>query len=439
MLQLLSAGAVALLIGALFRLRARSREGRWIGALERSGGVALLGLGAVVVSSAFVPGLARDLGIGLPARCEEKPDVPERFLDSEAAELAQLKRDREPERGRADLEIFDVQSVAKITGAGSVNRTIREWGVGGTDLGHMFQHGDRTAVVFGDTFAGPDRSGWRSNVLAWVDPGPLDQGLVFSEMVADGAGQARELLGSLKLRGWEETVIPTNGISLGERMVLHYMSVRCWGPPGEWVVNHAGLAVSDDDGQTWSRLDGASWPRGSNFAQVAFTEGGPEAGPDDLVHVFGIPSGRAGEARLARVPRAQLTDLDAWRYWDGQDWIADRGEAIPVVPGPVGELSVAWSPRLHRWVVLYLNEPVGAVEVRTAERLTGPWSAPHMLVSAVDVPTLYGPYLVPGPLNEPEIHFTLSRFDDYNVWLMRASLRHPYGNRTVPLQGPRPR
>ncbi|MBW3662366.1 MAG: DUF4185 domain-containing protein [Actinobacteria bacterium] len=436
MLQLVAAGGVALLVGVLFLLRARSRRPCWFRTVERSSSVALLACGALLTTAGLVPDVASELGLGLPPRCLEKPKPSEGTADPEGAELAQLKRDREPDRHRPPVAVHGVAPVAKITGPGSVNRTFTRWEVAGTDLGHMFEHRDRLAVVFGDTFAGPDRSGWRSNVLAWTDPGPLEDGLIFTGMVEDGSGRARELLGSLKLRGWEETVIPTNGISLGDRMVLHYMSVRCWGPPGSWVVNHSGLAVSDDDGVTWQRLRGARWSAASNFAQVAFVTGGEQG---DDVHVLGIPAGRDGAAHLARVPLRDLLDVRAWRYWDGGGWSADPDTAAPVVPGPVGELSVAWSLGLGRWLMLYLNDDVGAVEIRTAERLTGPWSAPRMLVSAVDVPTLYAPYLVPGTLAEPEVYFTLSRFDDYNVYLMRARLGPAYGGRTAPLRGARAR
>lgn len=323
-----------------------------------------------------------------------------------------------PLEGLAPEVVTDgpAEVVAQLTGAGSPNDTATRWNVHGTDLGHTFEHRGELYMVFGDTYGegGLQGADWRSNVLARIaDPDPA-AGLAFTEMVAGPSGQAREILHSRKINGVEKTVIPTYGVSTGDRMVLHYMSVRRWGAAGEWDVDHAGLAWSDN-GRTWLKARDAVWS-GDTFAQVAFV---PAAG---RIYVFGIPAGRSGGARLARVDRAELLDLDAWEYWTGETWVrGDRGAAVEVVPGPVGELSVTWSPAHARWLMLYLNHDGEAVVLRSARSLTGPWSAESTVVTAAEQPTLYAPYVVPGASGD-ELYFTLSRFDVYNVFLLKVGL-----------------
>jgi hypothetical protein len=60
--------------------------------------------------------------------------------------------------------------------------------------------------------------------------------------------------------------------------------------------------------------------------------------------------------------------------------------------------------------------------VRTSETLTGPWSEPSLVTSAQDHPQLYAPFIIPFESREPEIFFTMSRWDSYNVYLMHLRL-----------------
>lgn len=313
--------------------------------------------------------------------------------------------------------------IARLTGPESINRTDEQWDIGGTDLGHMFEHGDRLYLVLGDTFSGhsPGSGGWRSNALAWsTDDDPSD-GLRFDGMVTDAAGAAAEILDARK-DGGEVTVIPTYGISTGAHMVLHYMSVAEWGEAGDWRLNHSGLAYSDDDGQTWTKDPDATWPGDSNFGQVAFVD------HDDHVYAFGIPGGRLGGVQLARVEQDDVLDLDRYQYWDGGQWRPEVDHAAELVPPPVGELSVRWNSHYHKWIMMYLNDEdrdawgTGAVVARTAECLTGPWSDERVILTSFDVPQLYAPYIAPRWNDGPDVYFTLSRFDHYDVYWWRTEL-----------------
>jgi hypothetical protein len=320
----------------------------------------------------------------------------------------------------------DTYKVADVTGRGSHNVTDLRWNVHGTDLGHMFLHNGRIVMTFGDTFGGPSadpffsvpHGDWRSNVMATVAPGPQPAaGLVFSNMIAHRPWHAKELLSSRKVAGSEKTVIPTYGVSVGNRMFLHYMSVRDWDAPGRWTLNHSGIAYSDDGGNTWIKDRNTIWPGNSNFGQVAFVPQG------DYIYVYGIPGGRYGSLRLARVPAHGMLDKAEYQYWNGSAWLADRPDAaVDIVSGPVGELSVQYSTYYRQWLMMYLVDSTGQIVLRTADRLTGPWGPPQVVATTEKYPQAYAPYITPLWNDGMDIYFTMSMYGTYQVSLMHTSL-----------------
>jgi len=320
--------------------------------------------------------------------------------------------------GAAPLRIGGTENLGALTGPESQNDTARRWGIHGTDLGHMFWHRGKLHMVFGDTFGYPGLGGrnWRSNAMARIaDPDPRN-GLPIEAVVAGPRGRAKELIPSRKIDGDEKTVIPTYGIAVDGRMYLHYMSVRNWGEHGRWVVGHSGIAYSDDDGDTWQQPPEAVWPRGSGFEQVAFVM------DEGLLYTFGISEGRWSNVRLRRVAPERILEPEAYQFWDGRDWVDEAAFAASVVPGPVGELSVAWSAPQRRWLMMYLNPERRAVVLRTAPRLGGPWSDELVVVTAAEFPGLYAPYMVPGAEIDGDVHYALSMWGPYNVFLLRTTL-----------------
>lgn len=235
---------------------------------------------------------------------------------------------------QTNLLVGTAQVVTQLTGANSINATADKWNVHGTDLGHMFMHNDALFMMFGDTY-GLDGGDWRSNVIARIaDPDPRN-GFSFASMIEADDGTASELVRAARVPGFEWTVIPTNAISVANRMVMHYMSVRMWGDDDRWFVRHSGLASSDDHGQTWTRSNTAVWPAGTGFEQVAYVERG------GVIYVFGIPQGRFGAAKLGRVAAEAMFYPAAYEYWDGGNWVSNIRDAANVVPAAIGELSVA--------------------------------------------------------------------------------------------------
>lgn len=297
----------------------------------------------------------------------------------------------------------------------------RDWNVFGADLGHTFTHDDAIYMVFGDTFGigGTEGHDWRSNTMARVLLDDINnspaQSLSFAEMITGPGGHAVELLSSQKHDGVEKTVIPSAGVSLGDEMLLHYMSVRRWLAPGRWAANHGGVATSSN-GRDWIVRDEPRWDGDSNFVHGAFARKGP------YIYFAGVPAGRFGSLALARVRPGEALEQEQWQYWDGNRWATDDPAAAQaVVPLPVGEPTLRWSSYYGRWILMYLDEHRRAIVLRTAPVVHGPWSAPYEVLNSRELPQLYAPALLAGSGGDATLSFTVSTFDPYTVHL--ASVR----------------
>jgi len=328
--------------------------------------------------------------------------------------------------------VSQASAVAVITGATSINATAARYGIKGTDLGIMWtDERGQILAAFGDTF-GPGWAGvtsgfakpatidWRSNTLARSTDRNPSNGMSFNNYVTDRPGHAKELLPSLKKDGVEMTKIPTGGINVDGRDYLAYMSIRSFTKPGHWITNHAGIAYSDDGGQTWKDASSARRPNTAGFddqfQMIAF------ARRDGFVYAYGTPNGRFGDAHIARVPAPQLLDRSAYDYWTGKDW--QRGSssiATPIVDGPVGELSVRYDQTLKSWEMMTMDESRGAIVVRLAPEPTGPWGPPIPVATSSQYPHLYGGFLNPDSSGS-DIYFTMTQYDRYNVSLMHVKL-----------------
>ncbi|HEX3814814.1 MAG TPA: DUF4185 domain-containing protein [Mycobacteriales bacterium] len=326
-----------------------------------------------------------------------------------------------------------VRLIAKLTGPGSINDTEARFQLKSTDLGIVWDNGSgQLLCALGDSFGagwtGPggglgdeDTIDWRSNLLARSTDRDLAAGMRFDSMAEDRPGHAREILASKKVDLDEKTVIPTGAVSVGDRQYLTYMSVRHWGEPGEWQTGHAGIAFSDDNGETWTKSATAQWPNSPRyddpFQLCALVR------RDGYVFMFGTPNGRFGNAHLARVAEDRVLDKAAYEYWTGEDWQAGPDSvASPVFSGPVGELSVQFNDFTGTWLALHLDESRNAIVLRAAAAPTGPWSNGKTVVDAAEYPSPYGGFMHPWSTG-PELYFTLSQWDPYNVFLMCTTLR----------------
>jgi Domain of unknown function (DUF4185) len=336
--------------------------------------------------------------------------------------------------------------VAILTGAASINATEDRYQVKGTDLGIMWTD-DRGQILaaFGDTFgpqwagissgfANPTAIDWRSNTLARSTDHNPAAGMSFT-FVTDRPGHAKELLPSLKHDGVEMTKIPTGGVNVGGRNYLAYMSVRSFTKPGHWITNYSGIAYSDDGGQTWQDVPSTHRPNtpalDGTFQMIAY------ARRDGFVYAFGTPNGRFGAAHVARVPEGRLLDQSAYEYWTGTAWQhGDSAIAAPIVPGPVGEISVRYDQILKNWEMMYLDESREAIVLRLAPQPAGPWGAPIPVATSREYPKLYGGFLHPDSQGR-DLYFTMSQYDRYNVSMMHATLPDNAVRSTRPHGDPR--
>jgi len=324
--------------------------------------------------------------------------------------------------------VVDVTTVAKETGAGSINRTDKRWQVHGTDLGIMWEsEPGRIAVAFGDTvgkgFHPPGGQGedWRSNVLAFSTDRDLADGMTFDSMVQDSRCHAAEILSSRKLDNVEITVIPTSGFAVGSRQYLTYMSIRTWNSiPATWWTNHGGIAYSDDGGSTWTKDPHAQW---DNIFGVTNFQVAAAVPAEGYVYLFGTPNTRLGSVALARVPEDRVLEPDAYQYWNNGNWTHVGGytAATPIVHGPAAELSVRYDAAAGRWQMAYLDTAKAAIVLRESDTPQGAWSESARLVGVEEHVELYGGFLHPWSTDE-DVYFMLSTWSDYNTFLLRTRI-----------------
>ncbi|MXP22579.1 DUF4185 domain-containing protein [Gordonia sp. HNM0687] len=325
--------------------------------------------------------------------------------------------------------VADVDLVSTLTGRGSTSRTDKRWQVNGTDLGIMWESTpDQIAIVFGDTFGrgftppGANGGDWRSNVLGFSSDRRLDDGMSIDTMVQDSRCHAAQVLSARHVNRYEITTIPTSGFALGDRQYLSYMSVRTWGPiPGVWLTNHGGLAYSDDGGSTWIKDPYARWDNLFGTSRFQVSSMVPH---DGYVYMFGTPNSRIGTVGLARVPAEHVLNKTAYQYWRDGRWVAarDGDVASPLFFGPAGEVSARYDAASQRWQLSYLDALRGSIVLRTARSPQGLWSEPADLVHSSRYAQLYGGFLHPWSSGR-DLYFTMSTWTEYNVSLMRATLR----------------
>lgn len=352
--------------------------------------------------------------------------------------------DAPPEAIAADVFLLEradsFTQIAQLTGPGAINDTDSVL-LAGADLGSMFTVGDRTWFVFGDNFGirskdafGGEGEIWKSNALAWSTDDDPEDGITFDGWILDESGTVKEVLPGQhdSNDGYGEvTKIPTQGWGVDDHLFLGYMSVKQWGDPGQWWANHAGIAVSTDEGQNWEIIDGLEWDGESNFVQLAqhlVTDDGT-----GYVYLWGIPAGRFGSVKLMRVPNNvdAVMDRASYSYYAGQEgdepvWSSDEADAVVVLDRAVGELSVLWSHHLDRWLLTTMIDNGSAV-VFEGLAPWGPWSEPHVLTTQAETPGLYAPYMNPRYVSDDgkRIYITFSIWGPYQVFWYSFDLVAP--------------
>jgi hypothetical protein len=325
--------------------------------------------------------------------------------------------------------IRNVYVVAALTGEYSINRTLSNYNIYGTDMGIMFNKGNEVFILFGDTHS-EDNShgnhGWhRSNTIAVTTDYDASNGIKFDRMIVNSAGQAKECVISSHIDGVEITKIPTGGFALDNDLYMCFMSVARWGQSGYWDCNYGGLAKSTDNGQTWSVLPNLQWSTGKFMQLFPLIK-------DGYIYFYGIGGGRFTSMSLMRVLKENVENKAAYEYltrFSGGEPVYETGssaESNPYIllPQPVGEPCVMYNEYLGEYIMTYLHPGTGLV-MRSSKKPEGPWSAEHIIATGSDYPSLYGAFMNPVYTEQDGrfIYFNMSIFDPvYQVCVVKAEL-----------------
>ncbi len=335
--------------------------------------------------------------------------------------------------------------VGWVTGPNSPNDTIKRFAITGTDLGIMWDNGDpvnnQVLMAFGDTLGYCSVKGkqWRYNVMFRTNDRALSKTVSIPDGVVNNKysgsplwapALSKQIVNSVKFARSETGIIPTSGIAVGTTQYMSFMSIRSWDSPGSWTTNFSAIAVSPDNGEHWGVYPQSIRPNSPDAVpRVPFVPGGEkfQVGAflkpgDGYLYSYGTPTGRGGPAFVSRVPQGLVPEISRYQYWDGGTWVAGNpGAAAPVIPAPVGEMSVQYNTYLKQFLALYCNG-LNDVVARTAPAPQGPWGPEQLLVASQEFPGgIYAPLLHPWSTGK-EIYYNLSLWSDYNVMLMKTVL-----------------
>lgn len=310
------------------------------------------------------------------------------------------------------------RKICDLTGPGT---SAANFGVGGTDLGiAVRQPNGQIAYIFGDTFeqntvGGP---GWRSPVLLRSAPGKPTGCIQFNS--AAGGGYAKQILPYSRDHPDYSTWLPSDAITIGNRMYLHYMVNQ-----GLGNVRWSAIAYSDDNGENWTLSD-ASWPGTAHNGLFQLWTW--ERGDDGFVYIFSTKFSRDSPLILHRVPEGQILNPSAYVPWGyANDQWGWGNPPTPVLGGRFGEMSLR---RVEdKWVLAWFN--AGDYRI-TIKLLNGPTDNLHtaptfepILGGSWDFQThtrvaqLYGAYIHPDSTLH-DLHLIISQWNTSTNWPYRA-------------------
>jgi hypothetical protein len=281
----------------------------------------------------------------------------------------------------------------------------------GRDVGNAVVFRDRALYYFGDT-AGPGY--WRTSTAAygqrtWFtgDFPPLADASRNSAHF-DASGAPKQFI---PYTATEPEFVWNEALDKNERY-YHWPSasfVRAT-PTGEEGLVFFGRGGFNDgahgagmyvdtirSGDTTTRAGSRRllWPRGvaDGYRPLDIEEGGQR------YFIACKTYGFAARCFLARVPPAQATDAAAYRYYDqaSGNWQATqvslgcvrdgcpesvRGGLFDASPYMSYHPSITWNPYLGKY--LSVAGTGGGVELRVADRITGPWSQPSSVPDTAD-------------------------------------------------------
>lgn len=255
--------------------------------------------------------------------------------------------DDTPDAGDAGVSLGPIVT-KKIKDLTGTKTSSGQFGVGGTDLGiPVRQPNGKIAYIFGDTFANDTvgGDGWRAPVLLRSEPGDPKGGITFND--AAGGKTAKQILNYVHNNGQYSTWLPSDAITIGQRMYLHFIVNK-----GLGTVQWTQIAYSDDNGENWTLSD-AKWDANdSNGLRQLWTWA---QGDDGFVYVMSTSFiKRADPIIMYRVPVASILDPKAYVPWGFANGKWDWGNpATTILPGKFGELCLRRVE--NKWVLSWFN------------------------------------------------------------------------------------
>lgn len=310
------------------------------------------------------------------------------------------------------------RKVRDLTGPGTSSKS---FGVGGTDLGIPVRQPDgKIAYIFGDTFEqdGVGGPGWRSPVLLRSEAGDLSSGIRFTS--AAGGGYAKQILAYSHESPLYSTWLPTDAVTIGDRMYLHFMVNK-----GLGNVQWSQIAYSDDNGESWN-VSGARWEGDEDGGLRQLWTWA--RGDDGYVYTLSTSFRRADPILLHRVRVDRLLDKSAYEPWGYKDGAWAWGNpATVVLDGAFGEMCLR---RVEgKWLLSWFNARDYDITIKVFERPTsnlytaktykplrgGAWG----LENDTTVAQLYGGYIHPDSTLH-DLHLIVSQWNTGTNWPYRA-------------------
>ena len=324
--------------------------------------------------------------------------------------------------------VSSLREIGAMIGTDQALNNTAEIGILGADLGHFLDLGDRYLVMFGDTFAGVNKTGrsWSNSLFSSNDNDPQD-GLTLDYVFAPSSGTVAEKITSKHINNSEITCIPNCGIELDGTIYYHYMSVHHWGDAGHWDINGTGFAMSFDGGASFIKQP-LLFTGDTHFGITYMVKG-----KDDYIYLFGTTASKLDAIYLSRFRAENILDKEKYEFWAGRDnagngiWSANELEACRIIYGSTGEFSVNYSTTLNRYLLINQNVHTFDIVVREAKTPTGPWSEPVTLVDhTLDFYNSYN--YSPNTLNRfilrdgKTMYFLMTRWVPYVPYWEEASL-----------------
>ena len=88
--------------------------------------------------------------------------------------------------------------------------------------------------------------------------------------------------------------------------------------------------------------------------------------------------------KMGRAPVAAAGTRAAYLFFDGSDWQADITRAKVTIDGLGGTPTLSWNPHLGRFLAITGRILSSTMQLRTADFIEGPWSAPVEIAASAD-------------------------------------------------------